>query len=154
VIHALRAAICITPFSRRHSHMQAMLSVMPRCAHAESLVCDVSQRVLAAHGASLTPEAAKAGLGKRPLEAWQAVVDVLGLAVPAQQLYDESEPLLTERRVPSHDSSRLPLCTAEEHSDALSQHVHPPMAAPQRRKPMSLQSLQHADRGTGGARRA
>lgn len=63
----------------------------------ESLVCDVSQRVLAAHGATLTPEAVKAGLGKRPLEAWQAVVDLLGLPVPAQQLYDESEPLLTER---------------------------------------------------------
>lgn len=67
--------------------------------HAESLVCDVSQRVLAAHGASLTPEAAKAGLGKRPIEAWQAVVDTLGLAVPAQQLYDESEPLLSDRQV-------------------------------------------------------
>lgn len=68
-----------------------------RCPSAESLVCDVSQRVLAAHGATLTPEAVKAGLGKRPLEAWQAVVDLLGLPVPAQQLYDESEPLLTER---------------------------------------------------------
>lgn len=65
--------------------------------HAESLVCEVSRKVLAAHGATLTPEAVKAGMGKRPLEAWQAVVDSLQLAVPAQQLYDESEPLLTER---------------------------------------------------------
>ena len=110
-------------------------------SHAESLVCNVSQRVLAAHGASLTPEAAKAGLGKRPLEAWQAVVDVLGLAVPAQQLYDESEPLLTERQAAARcadakDCNVLPPCTL---MDRTMMHccglAHPPMAAPQRRVP-------------------
>lgn len=64
----------------------------------ESLVCEVSRSVLAAHGAELTPEAVKAGIGKRPIEAWQAVVDQLQLtSVTAQQLYDESEPLLTAR---------------------------------------------------------
>jgi hypothetical protein len=113
------------------------------CACAESLVCDVSQRVLTAHGASLTPEASKAGLGKRPLEAWQAVVDVLGLAVPAQQLYDESEPLLTERRAVARqahaqDCNVLPACTL---LDSTVMHccglAHPLVAAPQRRVPQS-----------------
>ena len=40
----------------------------------------------------------KAGMGKRPLEAWQAVIDTLGLEATAEQLYAESEPLLTDRR--------------------------------------------------------
>ena len=40
-------------------------------------MCEVSSRVLQAHGATLTPEAVKAGIGKRPIEAWQAVVDLL-----------------------------------------------------------------------------
>ena len=116
--------------------------------------------MLAAHGASLTPEAAKAGLGKRPLEAWQAVVDALGLAVPAQQLYDESEPLLTERRaVARHahaqDCNVLPPCTLLDSMVMLCCGLaRPPLAAPQRRVPQSPRSWQHADHSTGGARRA
>jgi len=41
--------------------------------------------------------AQKAGMGKRPLEAWQAVIDTLGLQATAEQLYAESEPQLTDR---------------------------------------------------------
>lgn len=37
----------------------------------ESLVCEASKKVLAAHGAELTPACVAAGMGKRPLEAWQ-----------------------------------------------------------------------------------
>jgi len=80
-----------------HDPWSAPITQFAVTLYAESLVCEVSRKVLAAHGATLTPEAVKAGMGKRPLEAWQAVVDSLQLAVPAQQLYDESEPLLTER---------------------------------------------------------
>lgn len=60
----------------------------------ESLVVEVGSKVLAKYGKALTVEALHAGTGKRPVEAWQAVVDVLGLDVPAEQLYKESEPLL------------------------------------------------------------
>ena len=34
-------------------------------------MCEASKTVLAAHGAELTPACVAAGLGKRPLEAWQ-----------------------------------------------------------------------------------
>jgi hypothetical protein len=40
-------------------------------------------------------------MGKRPLEAWQAVIDTLGLKSTAQQLYAESEPLLKDRQARS-----------------------------------------------------
>lgn len=64
----------------------------------ESLVRSVSATVLERHGAKLTPDAEKAALGRRPLEAWQAVIDVLDVkGTTAQQLFDESEPLLQER---------------------------------------------------------
>lgn len=64
----------------------------------ESLICEASKKVLAAHGAELTPACVAAGMGKRPLEAWQAVIDTLQLkGVTSQQLYDESEPLLSFR---------------------------------------------------------
>ena len=43
--------------------------------------------------------AQKAGVGKRPLEAWQAVIDELGMDATAAQLYAESEPLLTDKYV-------------------------------------------------------
>lgn len=64
----------------------------------ESLVRSVSAAVLERHGAKLTPAAEKAALGRRPVEAWQAVIDVLDVkGTTAQQLFDESEPLLQER---------------------------------------------------------
>ena len=80
-------------------------SLLARCVltmwlfiNAESLVLEVARGVLAQHGRALTPEALAAAAGRRPLEAWQATVDALGLTeVTAQQLYDESEALLKER---------------------------------------------------------
>ena len=65
---------------------------------AESLVVDVTKTVLARHGKELTQEAQVASMGKRVLDAWQSVIDVLDIRdATAQQLYEESEPLLCER---------------------------------------------------------
>lgn len=65
----------------------------------ETLVIAVARDVLKRYGKDLTAEAISASIGRRPLDAWQAVVDVLDLSsiVTAQRLFDESEPLLTER---------------------------------------------------------
>ncbi len=78
----------------------------------ESLVLEVARAVLARHGAALTPAALAASAGRRPLEAWQATLDALGLGgVTAQQLFDESEALLKERcgaaRLPRRAAPRL-----------------------------------------------
>ena len=48
----------------------------PRLIHTESLVFEVASEVLARHGATLTHAAAQAGTGRRPLDAWRAVVEV------------------------------------------------------------------------------
>ena len=69
-----------------------------RVVAAESLVLDVAKGVLRNHGHDLTPEAQKAAIGRRPLEAWQATIDCLGIqGVTAQQLFDESEVLLKHK---------------------------------------------------------
>lgn len=64
----------------------------------ESLVVEVSNKLLAKYGKTLTMEAQRAGFGKRPLEAWQAVIEVLGLeaVASAQELYSQSEPVLQQ----------------------------------------------------------
>ena len=64
---------------------------------AESFVTEVVKVVVEAHGKTLTQEALQASSGRRPLEAWQAVKDLLGIDCSAQQLFDESEPVLSER---------------------------------------------------------
>lgn len=65
----------------------------------ESLVLEVAKAVVARHGKMLTQQAAVKAVGLRPLEAWQAVREELGLPeqVTAQALFEESEPLLRER---------------------------------------------------------
>ncbi|MEW5305405.1 MAG: hypothetical protein WDW38_011321 [Sanguina aurantia] len=63
----------------------------------ETLCVDVAREVLARYGKELTHEAHKAALGKRPLECWQAVSDLLGLPVGGAALLAESEPMLTDR---------------------------------------------------------
>ncbi|KAF8063703.1 hypothetical protein HT031_003558 [Scenedesmus sp. PABB004] len=63
----------------------------------ESLCVTAAETVLARHGARLNKEAQRAALGKRPLDCWRDVAAVLGLDVPAQQLFDETEPLLQAR---------------------------------------------------------
>ena len=65
---------------------------------SESLVVETAKGVLAKHGKQLTLEAQVASTGKKALESWQATIDTLGVTdVTAQQLYDESQPLLRER---------------------------------------------------------
>ena len=50
--------------------------------------------MVAQHGAQLTKDVARLGLGKRPQECWVAIAEALQLQVPAQQLVEESEPEL------------------------------------------------------------
>lgn len=64
---------------------------------AESLCIEVAQQVLSQYGKTLTPEAQRAALGKRPLDCWRDVARVLQLDVSAQTLFDETEPLLSQR---------------------------------------------------------
>lgn len=63
----------------------------------ESFVIEAVKDVVESHGKTLTPEAVQASSGRRPLEAWQAVKDILDIDCTAQQLFAESEPVLTER---------------------------------------------------------
>jgi hypothetical protein len=64
----------------------------------ETAVLEVAKGVLEKHGAQLTPEVKQAAAGRRPLEAWQAAIDILGLTnVTAAELFDESELLLKEK---------------------------------------------------------
>ena len=61
----------------------------------ESLVLGVARSVLESHGSKLTPEAQRAAIGRKPLDAWQATIDAVGLqGVTAEQLFNESEPML------------------------------------------------------------
>ena len=67
---------------------------------AESLVVDVVKQVLARHGYELTKEAHAASIGKKAIDSWQTTIDILGIqGVTAQQLYEESEPLLRTRQI-------------------------------------------------------
>lgn len=47
--------------------------------------------------ACFAAEAQRTALGKRPLDCWRDVAALLGLDVPAQQLFDQTEPLLEQR---------------------------------------------------------
>ena len=66
-------------------------------ARAETLCYHVGQKVLRKYGKELTKEAARVGVGKRPLECWAAIASELGIDAPAQELVDASEPELQER---------------------------------------------------------
>ena len=68
----------------------------PACL-AESFVLEAVKDVVEAHGRTLTAEAVQASTGRRPLEAWQSVKEVLDIDCTAQELFEESEPILTER---------------------------------------------------------
>ncbi|KAG2426248.1 hypothetical protein HXX76_013006 [Chlamydomonas incerta] len=63
----------------------------------ESLCVEVARSVVERYGKELTLEAQRAALGKRPLECWASVAEILGLPVPAEQLLAETEPLLAAR---------------------------------------------------------
>lgn len=73
----------------------------------ETLLLAIARDVLKPYGKDLTAEAISASLGRRPVDAWQAVVDALdlGSCTTAQELFDRSEPLLTHRW---HEVSMLP----------------------------------------------
>lgn len=66
----------------------------------EHAVSRAAADVLAVYNAELTPEAAAAALGRRPLEAWTAVAESLGDALPQgvtpERLLRESEERLVE----------------------------------------------------------
>jgi HAD superfamily hydrolase (TIGR01509 family) len=72
----------------------------------ETLVIDVARKVLEKFGKELTNEVIEVSLGKRPLDAWASVIDVLEMEnVTAQELFDASEPELTARW---HEAEYLP----------------------------------------------
>ncbi|CAK0786998.1 hypothetical protein CVIRNUC_010214 [Coccomyxa viridis] len=84
--------------SDRQAVKAVLLDLDGTLLDTESLVLDVAKGVLRKHGHDLTPEAQKAAIGRRPLEAWQATIDCLGMqGVTAQQLFDESEVLLKHK---------------------------------------------------------
>jgi beta-phosphoglucomutase-like phosphatase (HAD superfamily) len=65
---------------------------------AESIIVEVASSITEKHGKKLTMCARIASIGKKPLEAWQATIDSLGIEnVTAQQLFEESEPELQGR---------------------------------------------------------
>ena len=71
----------------------------------ETLVLAIARDVVNSHGKELTEEAIAASLGRRPLDAWQVVADLLGIDKTSQELFDQSEPLLTDRW---HEAGILP----------------------------------------------
>lgn len=72
----------------------------------ETLVIKYATAVLQSHGYDLTSDAIACSIGKRPLDAWQAVVDMLNItSITAEQLLAESEALLTPHW---HEATVLP----------------------------------------------
>lgn len=72
---------------------------MPFALHTETLCYSVGGAIVAKYGSELTKEAARAGIGKRPVECWQVIIDKLDMSpeATAQKLFDETEPLLQAR---------------------------------------------------------
>jgi hypothetical protein len=65
---------------------------------AETLCFQISQELIRdRYGKVLTKEIALSAIGKRPLESWAVVCEQLGLRATAQELLDQSEPLLRDR---------------------------------------------------------
>ena len=72
----------------------------------ETLVLAVAQEIVKSHGKQLTDEAIQASIGRRPLDAWHTVIEILDIPnVTPQQLFHASEPILTERW---HEARLLP----------------------------------------------
>jgi hypothetical protein len=66
-------------------------------AFAETLCFQVAQNVVSSYGKTLTREAARAGIGKRPLECWAIIAEMLGIDASPQELFDKTEPELQAR---------------------------------------------------------
>jgi HAD superfamily hydrolase (TIGR01509 family) len=71
----------------------------------ETLVLSVARDIVLSHGKELTEEAIAAALGRRPLEAWAVTADLLGISATPQELFEQSEPMLSERW---HEAGILP----------------------------------------------
>ena len=69
--------------------------------HAETLCFQVGQEVVSRYGKQLTREVARAGIGKRPLECWAIIAEMLAIEASAQELFDQTEPQLQAKCVPS-----------------------------------------------------
>jgi hypothetical protein len=68
---------------------------------AESLCVEIASQVLKQRNVELTKEAQRAALGKRPLDCWRDVVNILGIKdATAEELFEETEPLLQARCAP------------------------------------------------------
>ena len=64
----------------------------------ETLVLAIAREVVKQFdGKELTEEAIAATIGRRPVDAWQAVADLLQIPATGQELFEHSEPLLTQR---------------------------------------------------------
>jgi hypothetical protein len=66
--------------------------------HAETLCFQISKELIRErYGKELTKEVALSAIGKKPLESWAVVREQLELQATAQELLDQSEPLLLDR---------------------------------------------------------
>lgn len=90
----------------RPSHSIPLVSVKPTCVifdldgtliDTETIVLDVSQSVLKKYDKVLTKDVIAASVGKRPLDAWQQVIDMIYIPATAEELFNETESILTER---------------------------------------------------------
>ena len=94
---------CLPPLVPRLRYVYAAHHPRPHTPGAgtvidtETLVLEVVRSVVESHGKSLTADTAARALGMRPLDAWAAVADTLQIQRTAQQLYEQSEPLLRDR---------------------------------------------------------
>lgn len=140
------------------------------CTHAETLVLEVVTTIVERYSKKLTPEALQASLGahrahscpsrlivpggnavlqassgRRPLEAWQAVADLLGIDRSAQQLFDESEPLLEHRSAPNLSGWRCSIKARQQwhHGRACSSHCHAHVPSTQQHHALQLSAKTH-----------
>ena len=88
------------------SHSIPIDNVKPKCVifdldgtliDTETIVLDVSQSVLDKYDKILTKDVIAASVGRRPLDAWQRVIDMLDIPATAGELFNETESILTER---------------------------------------------------------
>jgi hypothetical protein len=92
---------------------------------AESLVLEVARTVVEDHGYILSEKAQTVSLGRKPLDAWQATIDELGMhSVTAQQLFNESEHMLKTRSALLKLQQSRPRGSSNQNSFALEQLHH------------------------------